>query len=131
MKVPLNSVAQFPSLTSVRTARPPYYWVAPRGFKGINSALVLAKEIYAFQVTIGMSHRPPMAGMEILQGYLPTDLRENPWRVVFIGDNDSRIRKVAKGFNIFFPTAMDHVPIAWARVDPMSKGHDYMVHKVS
>ena len=53
-------------LTLVRTVQPLYYWVAPKGFTGIDSALILAKEIYAFQVTIGKSHGPPMAGMEIL-----------------------------------------------------------------
>ena len=65
-------------LMLVRTTWPPYYWVAPRGFTGIDSALILAEEIYAFQVTIGKSHGPLMAGMEILRGYLPTGLRGNP-----------------------------------------------------
>ena len=115
----------------VRTMWPLYYWVAPRDFTGIDSALILAEEIYAFQVTIGKSHGPPMAGMEILRGYLPTGLRGNPWRVVFIGDHNNRIRRVTKRFNIFFPAAMDHVPIVWVKVDPVGPGHDYTVCKVS
>ena len=117
-------------LTSVKTARPPYYWVAPRNFKGIDSALVLAEEIYAFQVTIGTSHGPPMAGMETLRGYLPADLKKNPWRVVFVGDDDDRISRVAKEFKMFFPTARKHVPIAWVKVDPVSEGISYKVCKV-
>ena len=62
-------------LTSVKTAQPPYYWVVPRDFEGIDSALILSEGIYAFHVTISSSHGPPTGGMRTLREHLPTRLK--------------------------------------------------------
>ena len=119
---------------AVKNAQPPYFWIAPKDFPGIDSALVLDTAIYVFQVTISPStYKPPMDGMAILRNRLPIQLKEIPWRVIFVGDDDSPICAVANKWvgKIFFPTDRTSVPIAWSTVDPVVPFINYTVCKVS
>ena len=109
---------------AVEVEDPPYYWVAPVNFPGIDGALILPEAIYVFQVTIGISHRSPEGGMKKLETHLPADLKNLPWRVVFIGDHANTIESVAqkwvnKGLNI-----------GWSHVDPVAEDITYRVCKV-
>ena len=115
----------------VKVAPPPYFWIAPKGFLGIDSALVLEKKIYAFQVTLSRKHKPLTKGMKILRDYLPGELKNLPWNVVFVGDSDSPIREVATSVGkISFPTSDgESVPIAWSMVDPVRSNIEYTVRK--
>ena len=115
----------------VKVAPPPYFWIAPKGFLGIDSALVLEKKIYAFQVTLSHKHKPPTKGMKILRDHLPGELKNLPWNVVFVGDSDSPIREVATSVGkTSFPTSDgESVPIAWSMVDPVRSNIEYTVRK--
>ena len=114
----------------VKVAPPPYFWIAPPHFPGIDCALILDTGVYVFQVTIRRIHKPPMEGMKTLRKYLPRQLKNNPWSVVFVGDYKSQIRTVAKSLvgKIPFPTPDGKsVPIAWSVVNPMRSGIAYKV----
>ncbi|KAF8548541.1 hypothetical protein OG21DRAFT_1500960 [Imleria badia] len=108
---------------AVEVEDPPYYWVAPVNFPGIDCALILPEAICVFQVTISTSHRSPEGGMKKLGTHLPADLKNLPWRVVFIGDHDNAIKSVAqkwvnKGLNI-----------GWSHVDPVAEDITYRVFR--
>lgn len=62
---------------------PPYYWVSPKNFPGIDSALVFKKEIIAFQVTPRPEHESPIKGLSALRENLPDNLKDVRWKVVF------------------------------------------------
>ena len=57
---------------------PPYLWIAPKDFEGLDSILVLKTCIYAFQVTIGPTNRSPIEGMKMFQENLSTALKKLP-----------------------------------------------------
>ena len=83
-------------VTTVEVAQPPYLWIAPPGFPGIDGALVLKTRIYVFQVAIGPKHPPPMVGMKTFRGHLRGKLKNLPWSVVFVGHDEDSISKVAR-----------------------------------
>lgn len=118
---------------ALTTGEPPFFWVAPKGTPGINSALVLEKDIHVFQLTIGSMHGSPIDGMRKVREYLPPRLRNITWKVVFIGQESIAASSVANDWTgkLFFPTKKNSVPIAWAVVDPVVKGVEYMVCKVN
>ena len=137
----LNSVSSLTGTNLINTnwgavsvEKPPYYWVAPRNFHGIDSALILAKEIYAFQVTISTRHKSPMEGLNILRAHLPTNLKKIPWsawRVVFIGDSNSAIETVAnKWVGKLFAKDNTSITIGWSGVDPVTDDIAYRVGEV-
>ncbi|KAN0073583.1 hypothetical protein V8E55_012190 [Tylopilus felleus] len=104
---------------AVKVGVPPYYWVAPMNFPGIDGALILPEVIYGFQVTISTSHRSPEGGMKKLREHLPAELKNLPGRVVFIGDHANAIKSIAqkwvkKGLNI-----------GWSHVDPVADDIPY------
>jgi hypothetical protein len=119
---------------AINVARPPYYWVAPKNFHGINSALILTEEIYVFQVTISTRHESPMEGLKTLRAHLPANLKKIPWsawRVVFIGYNDGAIKTVAnKWVGKLFATDNTGITIGWSEVDPVTKDVAYRVCEV-
>ncbi|KAF8559894.1 hypothetical protein OG21DRAFT_1502239 [Imleria badia] len=101
---------------AVEVEDPPYYWVAPVGFPGIDGALILPEAIYVFQVTISTRHASPKGGMKELRTHLPGDLKDLPWRVVFIGDYDNLIKSVANQW------VNEGLTTGWSQVDPVA--HD-------
>lgn len=111
-----------PTTRDAATARtPPFYWLPPHAnFPGIDSALVLDDEIFVFQVTISTEHNSPIKGLQKLRNLLPNDLKNLPWRVVFVGAENLRIKQVAECWvgQICFPTKETRVPVAWSEVDP-------------
>ncbi|KAI9568825.1 hypothetical protein HD554DRAFT_2171964 [Boletus coccyginus] len=114
--------------TAPSSAIPPYYWVAYKpNFAGIDSALVLEDRIFAFQMTLGSNHRSPMKGLRDLRDLLPRDLKDLPWRVVFVGPEDGPIKAVAKHWDgkLSFPTNKDSVPVGWSALDPAQGGVTY------
>ncbi|KAF8552965.1 hypothetical protein OG21DRAFT_1485803 [Imleria badia] len=106
---------------AVKVEDPPYYWIAPVGFPGIDSALILHEAIYVFQVTISTSHKSPKGGMKKLRTHLPTDLKDLPWSVVFIGDHDNSIKSVANKW------VDEGLTIGWSQVDPVAEDITYRV----
>jgi hypothetical protein len=117
---------------ALTTRTPPFFFVAPKGAHGIDSALVLEKEIYVFQLTISSTHGSPIDGMKKVRDYLPSRLRNITWNVVFVGQESSAASSVANEWKgkLFFPTEKKHISIGWAEVDPVMKGVRYMVCKV-
>ncbi|KAF8554859.1 hypothetical protein OG21DRAFT_1011314 [Imleria badia] len=121
---------------TVKVEKTPYHWVAPTGknFPGVDSALILAEEIYVFQVTISTRHESPKDGLETLRARLPADLKKIPWRawrVVFVGVDDSKIKTVAnKWVGKLFATDNTNITIGWSEVDPVVKDITYRVCKV-
>ncbi|KAF8347713.1 hypothetical protein F5887DRAFT_953802 [Amanita rubescens] len=106
----------------------PFYWVAPKKYPGINSALICDDGIYVFQVTISSKHKPPTAGMEDLQKHLSKKLRNKPWRVVFVGDTEAAIQAVTSQWmgKLFSPTdPKESIPIAWCALDPVRQDITY------
>ena len=108
---------------AVEVEDPPYYWVAPMNFPGIDGALILPEAICVFQVTISPSYSSPEGGMKKLETHLPADLKNLPWTVVFIGDHNSAIESVAKKCN-------KGLNIGWSHVDPVAEDITYRVCKV-
>ncbi|KAN0077949.1 hypothetical protein V8E55_010006 [Tylopilus felleus] len=111
---------------AVKVGVPPYYWVAPMNFPGIDGALILPEAICGFQVTISSSHRSPEDGMNKLRAHLRADLKNLPRRVVFIGNQADAIKSVAqqwvnKGLKL---------DIGWSHVDPVVGDIPYRVCKV-
>ncbi|KAF8346418.1 hypothetical protein F5887DRAFT_1182764 [Amanita rubescens] len=49
---------------ALTTGVPPFFWVAPKGAPGIDSALVLEKDIHVFQLTISSMHGSLIDGMK-------------------------------------------------------------------
>ena len=114
----------------VEVAEPPYFWIAYRGFPGIDSVLVLKDSIYASQVTISPRHKPPTKGMITFRDHLPGDLKQLPWRVVFVGDDEGSVYQVATSVGeIRLPGSNNSVPIAWSVVDPVRSRITYKVCK--
>ncbi|KAI9572491.1 hypothetical protein HD554DRAFT_2168146 [Boletus coccyginus] len=106
--------------TAPASAAPPYYCIPFKTkFAGIDSALVLNDAIFAFQMTL-REHRSPINGLRDLQQTLPHDLKDLPWRVVFVGPEEGLLEAVAEYWNakLFFPTKTDSVPVGWSAVDP-------------
>ena len=118
---------------AVKVANPPFYWVAPKNFYGVDSALIFAKEIYVFQVSIkvGTRNTSLMKGLETLRAYLPTTLNKLPWcawRMVFVGSNDCAIESVANNWvGKLVATDNTNVTIGWSKVDPVMKDVTYKV----
>lgn len=118
--------------SAVKLWDPPYLWVAPRNFEGIDSVLVLEEKIYAFQVTISSRHKSPTEGMKKFQENLPTALKKLPWSVVFVGDSEHLISNVAnKWIGKISMQGGTEVPIAWCAVDPADPNVVYQVCEVS
>jgi hypothetical protein len=115
-----------------KSGTPPFYWVAPKKFPGIDSALVLEHAIYAFQITISSEHKSPIKGLQTLRNNLPDHLRDIPWHVVFVGHAKTAIKPVANEWagKIFFPTKGSCMPVGWSEVDPVQPGVTYKVCKV-
>ena len=117
---------------TMKSQLPPYFWIAPMGFKGIDGALVLKKEIYVFQVTISRKkHKPPTNGMKALYDHLPGELKGLPWKVIFVGDKSISICGVATSVGAIPSPApgKEKVPIAWSVVDPVRSNIAYKVCK--
>ncbi|KAI9456482.1 hypothetical protein HD554DRAFT_1847843 [Boletus coccyginus] len=111
-----------------KSAEPPYYWVAPKKFPGIDSALVFAEEIIAFQVTLRSEHESPMKGLQTLRENLPDELKDVQWRVVFVGQAQMAIEAVAKQWsNMTWKKKGARIPVAWCVVDPVQDGITYQV----
>jgi len=118
--------------TGPESAIPPYYWILFKSkFVGINSALVLEDGIFAFQMTLGSNHGSPIDGLRDLRKRLPHDLKDLPWRVVFVGPEEGPIEAVAKRWNgqLSFPTKKDSVPVGWSALDPAQRDVIYKVCK--
>ncbi|KAF8546154.1 hypothetical protein OG21DRAFT_1491533 [Imleria badia] len=90
-----------------------FYWIPQEtNFTGIDSALVTSKAIIAFQVTIAKRHdSEPDADFQQLAEILPERVKHLPWRLVFIGMDEDRIKRIAKSFDkvIFFPPEAQHL----------------------
>lgn len=54
---------------------PPYYWIAPNKFPGIDSAIVLETESFVFQTTLAAQHGSPIEGLKKLRTKLPKNLK--------------------------------------------------------
>lgn len=77
------------------SATPPYYWIPSKtNFPGIDSALVLEGRIFAFQVTLGSDHISPTAGLYCLRKMLPPNSENLPWRMMFMGPKENRVKQV-------------------------------------
>ncbi|KAF8554874.1 hypothetical protein OG21DRAFT_1484325 [Imleria badia] len=115
---------------AVEVEDPPYYWVAPVNFPGIDGALILPEAIYGFQVTLSTRHEPPNDGWETLWAHLPANLQKIPWRawrVVFVRA-DSTIKTVAnKWAGKLFATDNTSVTTGCSEVDPVVKDITYRV----
>ncbi|KAG9316860.1 hypothetical protein JVU11DRAFT_2935 [Chiua virens] len=81
------------SLQALGYGVPPYYWVSPDLFPGIDGLLVFKTRICAFQVTISPPHRSPVAGLEKIRKNLRADLKDVPLGVVFVGPQESAIKR--------------------------------------
>lgn len=54
-----------PTIRDALMSRTPCYWLAPNiKFSGIDSALVLENEVFAFQVTVRADRRSPIEGLQ-------------------------------------------------------------------
>jgi len=118
--------------TAPGSAMPPYYWLPFKtNFAGIDSALVLEDGIFAFQMILSLEHRSPNNGLRDLRKALPHDLKDLPWRVVFVGPEEGPVESVAKCWNgkLSFPEKKDSVPVGWSAVDPAQRGVIYKVCK--
>lgn len=113
----------------VKLQQPPYYWVAPKGSPGIDSALVLDGFIYAFQLTVNAKHESPLGGLQRLRRYLPANLKNASWWVLFAGDSDVAAEQVASQWvgKVPFPTKKTCVPIGWTALDPVDPKIPYIV----
>jgi hypothetical protein len=112
------------------SATPPYYWIPSKtDFPGIASVLVLEGGIVAFQVTLRSDHRSPMAGLEGLRKMLPANPKNLPWRVVFVGPTENRIKPVAEYWagKLIFPTQEERIRVGYAGVDPVEGDVTYTV----
>jgi hypothetical protein len=112
------------------SAAPPYYWIpSETDFQGIHSALVLEKEIVAFQVSLWSDRTSPIGGLECLRRTLPHDVGARPWRVVFVGPDEARIRGVAQSWDgrLCFSTDTTRVAVGWSVVDPVQDDVIYRV----
>ncbi|KAF8133018.1 hypothetical protein EV363DRAFT_83965 [Boletus edulis] len=130
--------ASFRGTTTLISARPdelkdvkklPYYWVAPPKFPGIDGALICQDAIFAVQVTIRAKDKPPEEGLEKLQNNLPPHLKYLPWHLVFVGNTDWSIERVANEWagKIFLPTSKRCVTVGWSQVDPVEEGITYRI----
>lgn len=108
------------TIDTLKKQRPPYYWPAPPNFPGIDSAFVLEKQIFFFQVMIGTRHKSPIDSLRKARDCLPYDLRMVPWSVVFVSPEENRIEMVAAywGRELYFPSSGGNIAIAWSAVDP-------------
>ncbi|KAG9312715.1 hypothetical protein JVU11DRAFT_7142 [Chiua virens] len=106
---------------------PPYYWVSPDLFPGIDGLLVFKTRICAFQVTISSTHRSPDAGLEKIRKNLRADLKDVPLGLVFVGPQESAIKQVATRWRsrVRFTSTGKIVPVAWSVVDPASGDVEY------
>ena len=112
----------------------PFYWIPPdKNFPGINSALVLTNEIVAIQVTIAEEHKSSVEkGLLKLRDLLPQDLKDLPCKVVFVGAEVDRIRRIEMSWadEILSPSDQGRVPMGWTAVDPVRKDIIYTVCKI-
>ena len=115
------------------SASPPYYWIPPKtNFRGIDSALVLEDEIFTFQMTVSSTHRSPIEGLRCLRKMLPPEMRDLPWRVVFVGPEEGLIKSVAEHWGsrlLCFPQN-ERPAVGWSAVDPTQAGVTYKVCKI-
>ncbi|KAF8124736.1 hypothetical protein EV363DRAFT_1271018 [Boletus edulis] len=117
--------------STLEAREPPYYWVAPKGFPGLSSALVLQDEIFAFRTTINRKRKLPTRGLRRLRDSLPADLKDVQWRMILVGMDKGAIKAVARRWTgkICFPGENMHVPIGWCQVDPVTWGFKYKVRE--
>ncbi|KAI0000819.1 hypothetical protein BJV74DRAFT_820874 [Russula compacta] len=110
------------SWDTMKVEQPPYYWVAPDKFPGIDSALVLEDAIYAIQVTMSSKHESPSM-------HLPHNLKKLPWRVLFVGDTAGTAEAAASEWagKILFPTKKMPLAIGWSKVDPVDSHITYKI----
>jgi len=112
-----------------KSAKPPYYWIPSKtNFPGIDSALVLKHEIFVFQVTVSSAHTSPIDGLQCLREMLPRNLKNLPWRMVFVGPEEGPIQTVANcwGDQLFFPPTKK-LTVGWSVVDPAQDDVTYRV----
>ena len=112
------------------SATPPYYWIPSKtNFPGIDSALVLEGEIFAFQVTLGSNHKSPIDGLLCLRKMLPANLKVLPWRMVFVGPDEERIKGVAEQWagKLIFPSRGERIRVGYSGVDPAKADVTYTV----
>jgi len=140
-----NAIVQFPTASATEgmalipstqsapgSAPPPYYWIPSKtNFRGINSALVLEHEIFVFQMTMSSTHRSPVEGLRCLREMLPPEMRDLPWRVVFVGPNEGPIKAVAEYWSeqLRFPQN-ERPAVGWSAMDPAQADVTYKVCKI-
>lgn len=114
-----------------RTAAPPYYWIPPSDFPGIDSALVLEKQIFVFQVTFRSALKSLIDGLECLRNMLPRELKDVAWKVVFVGPDEANNKYIAEHWHrrLSFPTKKKRALVGWSVVDPAQDGVKYRVCK--
>ena len=112
------------------SATPPYYWIPSKtNFPGIDSALVLEGEIFAFQVILGSKHTSPIAGLQDLRKMLPANLKDLPWRMVFVGPVEERVKQVAGHWagQLILPPREGRLPVGYSGLDPVQVDVTYTV----
>ena len=140
-----NAIVQFPTASTTESmafipstqsapgsAPPPYYWILSKtNFRDIDSALVLEDEIFVFQMTISSTHRSPIEGLRCLQKMLPPEMRDLPWRVVFVGPNEGPIKAVAEYWSKRLRFPQNECPaVGWSAMDPAQTDVTYKVCKI-
>jgi len=102
-------------------ATPPYYWIPSKSnFPGIDSALVLEGGIFAFRVTLKAKHKSPILGLRRLRNMLPANLKDLPWRMVFVGPKEGPAKKVAMRWSgLIFPPRDGRMHVGYSGVDPV------------
>ena len=117
---------------ALASATPPYYWIPSKiNFPGIDSALVLEGGIFAFQVTLGSNHKSPIDSLQRLRKMLPANLKVLPWRMVFVGSDEERIKGVAEHWagKLIFPPQDERIchGVGYSGVDPVKADVTYSV----
>lgn len=114
---------------------PPFYWIpTTRNFPGIDSALILKKEIVAIRVVLANRHHsPPETGLMELSNLLPDNMKGHAWKLLFVEMGDEyRINDIAKRYyrKIVSPTNKSFVQVGRSVVDPVQNDVIYKVCKL-
>ena len=82
------------------TINPPSYWLSNNHeFLGINGLIVTPACVYLLQVTLDDKQPSPQEGVDRMWQSMPT-LRHLPWKFLFVGVMDNRIKRVSDGYVI-------------------------------
>ncbi|KAG9310264.1 hypothetical protein JVU11DRAFT_9382 [Chiua virens] len=124
-------------LKNLESASPPYYWVTPDNYPGIDGFLVLNNWICAFQATISSKHRSPEKGImkpeitkirQKVQAKL--QLKHIPFGIIFVGPKEDEIKGVAEEWQGKVHLLTNElVPIGWSKLDPTAKNVTYKACK--